>query len=264
MRTITMLTTTFAVLVACIIYTNAWTQKLPNVQGGSLKAPADIKIDGNPSEWNNTFKAYNKAVELFYTISNDGQNLYFTIQSPDHGIIQKIVAGGITFTLKSTDKKSTLPPVAITYPLFPANYETGGVSYTLRTNETLTDKELAVLNNKISGHVKEIRVTGVKDIADSTVSVYNELGIKAAGLINHKKTYTCELAFPIKYFQPLIDTTGTFKYTIQVNGLDYKITNVTIVSGTSMFAPQDAPVNHSSGNFLLSPTYFTAAYTLAK
>jgi len=51
-------------------------QKLPEVQTVNLRAPAGIKIDGKPTEWDSKFQAYNKSTNAFYTIANDDDNLY--------------------------------------------------------------------------------------------------------------------------------------------------------------------------------------------
>lgn len=39
-------------------------QKLPNLQQSSMRAPANIKIDGKPIEWGQ-YQAYNRATEIF-------------------------------------------------------------------------------------------------------------------------------------------------------------------------------------------------------
>jgi len=245
-----------------IISVKAGAQKLPNVQTESVRAPTNIKIDGDAVEWNNEFHAYNHATEVFYTVSNDAENLYLTVQSPDQLIIQKIAYGGITFIVNNTDKKKVVTPVSITYPLIPGQYSSG-VGFILRNPEPITGTELTALNKQISDHIKEIRIIGIKEIPDSSISVYNDLGIKAAQYINNKKTYTYELAVPLKYLQQVIDLSGTFKYTLLVNGLNLKGTIV--LTGT--YSGSDAPprvTDRTSPEFVTSPTYFSGQYTLAK
>ena len=79
-------------------------QKLPNVQQISVRTPENIKIDGKPTEWNNKFQAYNHATSLFYTISNDDENLYLTIQANDMETLIKITGAGIVFNLNAGGK----------------------------------------------------------------------------------------------------------------------------------------------------------------
>ncbi len=40
-------------------------RKLPNVQQVSLRAPANINIDGKTTEWNNRFQAYNDTTHVY-------------------------------------------------------------------------------------------------------------------------------------------------------------------------------------------------------
>ncbi len=234
-------------------------QKLLTVQTIGVKAPENIKIDGKPTEWPR-FEAYNNANEFFYTISNDNNNLYLVVQATYHAIISKIVDGGITLTIKNSDKTSKTVPFTITYPYM---LNPPSVSYTLRTNNTFSDEELAALNTKISGPIKEIPLTGAKSIKEDSISIYNDLGIKANGLVDHQKAYTIELAIPLKYIEQ-IDANGKFSYRLQVNGLDTSGKNGIIVVGGRGTEPSAAPVSDSNANFLTSPTYFDGTYTLAK
>ncbi|HCN82336.1 MAG TPA: hypothetical protein DIT07_01770, partial [Sphingobacteriaceae bacterium] len=71
------------ILYLIIIPVTTSAQKLPNIQEASLRAPAGIKVDGKATEWNNQFQAYNKATEIFYTISNDDDKLYLAVQATD-------------------------------------------------------------------------------------------------------------------------------------------------------------------------------------
>src|SRR5476651_1199450 len=93
-------------------------QKLPNVQQTSLRAPANIKIDGKTTEWDNQFQAYNRATDVFYTLSNDDSNLYLIIQATDEDIIRKIINGHVSFTISKSGKKSDQDAAVITYPVF--------------------------------------------------------------------------------------------------------------------------------------------------
>ena len=96
-------------LIMLILTLNAYFangQKLPKIQEKSIYAPQNIQVNGKSSEWNNTFQAYNKAVEIFYTISNDDKNIYLTVMAKQRDVVDKIIRGGLTFTInKETNKK---------------------------------------------------------------------------------------------------------------------------------------------------------------
>jgi len=246
---------TVLALVSASIVASA--QKLPNIQKNSLAAPTSIKIDGKAIEWDDTFQAYNKSTDVYYSIANSADNLYLVVQATDPDIISKIISGGITFTIKNADKKNTTDAVTITYPLKPkpapraasapgapgtvtsvglgggsgrgmggggmgrggTSTGGGGVAAKLKDEGPISDDDLAALNKQVSDNIKEIKITGVKEFADSSVSIYNDEGVHAAGLINSKKAYTCEFSIALKYLQPEIGIAGTFNYNIMLNGL---------------------------------------------
>ncbi|MGY3215293.1 hypothetical protein [Mucilaginibacter sp. HD30] len=237
-------------------------QNLPRVQTTGIKAPLDIKIDGKPTEWPQ-FEAYNNATEFFYTLSNDSNNLYLVVQATYHGIIQKIIDGGVTLSLKSTEKGSNIPPVEITYPDVIVPYDEG-VSSTLRNNKTLSEKQLSALNKRISEHIKEIPLNGAKGIDNGKISIYNDFGITAIGLIDDKKVYTYELALPLKYISQVIDAEGKFSYRMTVNGLITADGKHGIIVGGRSSDPSASAIVHDSMGWLTSPTYLDGTYELVK
>src|SRR4051812_17797198 len=99
-------------LLATLIFINVYAQKLPNVQQTSIRAPANIKIDGKLTEWNDHLQAKNSVDGLLYTISNNDDNLYLTIVAPYKEASYKALRGGITFSVsKILDKKRKVDPL---------------------------------------------------------------------------------------------------------------------------------------------------------
>lgn len=94
----------------------AQAQKLPNIQEGSLKAPAIVKIDGKATEWS-PLKAYNHAIQASYIIANDDKRLYLVVKCDKKEVINKMINGGVTL-LVNRDKKITAGSDAITYPAY--------------------------------------------------------------------------------------------------------------------------------------------------
>ncbi len=157
-------------LSMCIGFT-ANAQKLPNVQTTAVYAPDNIKIDGKTTEWNNQLQAYNKSTSIFYTMANNNDNLYLTVQATTNMIIDKILSGGITLSIASANNK-TIPPVIITSPILPRNGR-APIVVRLRDGGTLTDAELTTLNSGLTANFKEISTSGITTIPEPTISVYN-------------------------------------------------------------------------------------------
>ncbi len=273
-----LLSLTFFCIVVSIA---ASAQKLPGVQPGSLRAPANIKIDGKATEWNDQYQAYNKATDIFYTLSNDDQNLYLTVRAEDPTVITKIMSGGLSLNIQKSGKKTDKDAMCISYPVFGKNNRT---FFTLRRRKGLPalspeeavkegDSLMVVNNKKIATNSKWIAVTGVKEL-DTLISVYNEDGIKAVGLFDNKKAYVYELSVTLKTLGLSTDQGSMFLYHVLLNGgpNKYNGPTMTITSSISADGTQadrakldeiQARMNAITAT-LYGTTDFWGEYTLAK
>ena len=189
------------------IFFIATAQKLPGVQPSiGLRAPADIKIDGKTTEWDNKFQAYNHATDIYCTISNDDNNLYLTVQATDPVIAKKILGGGTKLTLNKSGKKTDDHPITITFPVYDAK------SYSktsLLLNKMASNKHNNIdndslqyaINSELAAGEKEISISGIKGITDTLISIYNNQGIKAVAQVDNKGALTYELAIPLKLIE---------------------------------------------------------------
>lgn len=213
-----------ALLMGCL---SAHAQSLPAVQQHSLRAPAGIKIDGKTTEWSNRFQAYNKATGIYYTMANDSTNLYLAIQAKNPVIVRKILGGSMVFTVNGSVKKGN-KQVAFTFPLLSSSVS-AGIGIYLKQRIGLTpaktkniygrDSLLLLINTTLINNLKQIRVKGVKAFADTTLSVYNDLGIKVRALFDTNNALTCELAIPLKYLKLPGTMPARFNYQIKLNEL---------------------------------------------
>jgi len=209
------------ILYLIIIPVTTSAQKLPNIQEASLRAPAGIKVDGKATEWNNQFQAYNKATEIFYTISNDDDKLYLAVQATDLDIINKIICAGITLTINGTGKMKDQGGIAITYPIIEIQNRQSGPSADLDNQFKLqADSFILALNAEFGSKAKDIRVEGVKEIPNHLISIYNPEGIKAAAYFDDKTNFTYELAVPLKYLGLSVSESKPFVYNIKLRSLE--------------------------------------------
>lgn len=195
-------------------------QKLPSTQSGSLKAPANIKIDGKATEWGDKFKAYNKNIEAFYSITNDSQNLYLVVKANKHDIADKIIRGGVTLIINHTEKKNDPDAVAVTFPVLRdqdmsvVSNMFARVAYGEKAEDRLP---IAQFNTILEARAKVIDLKGFKDIAETQISVYNEEGIKAVAAVDDKQAYVYELAIPLKYLALPDNGAKAFSYRVKLN-----------------------------------------------
>lgn len=272
-------TTTFKLLLPALLLTVAANaQKLPKIQTASVMAPAVVKVDGKTTEWNNKFQAFNRTTEVYYTLANSATKLYLVVQSNEKRIIRKIISNGVTLTINTgaVDQKDGF---AVTFPAYAKTERAPGynldnpyleVKDTVQNNK-MADSTLAVFNADLSSRLKIIGVVGDPNAApDSTLSVFNTEGYKAAGHFEHRDkafVFTYELAIPLSAIKFAADKPATFKYTLQVNGIqgDVQIDGNNRMSyiagdGSRVYVGYAGPNNLGFAN----PTNFSGEYTLAK
>jgi hypothetical protein len=248
-------------------------QKLPGKQELSVYAPNNIKIDGKATEWGNKFQAYNHATDIFYTISNDGTNLYLTVQATEQNVINKIMSGGLTLTIQKSEKKSDKGGISITYPVFERKsrpyFNKADLEKGASATNTLTDSAVMARNKSFSERSKLIGVTGIPAM-DTLISVYNEDGIKAAAMFDNKGAFTYELAVNQKLLG--ISATGIekFAYHITLNGTSMfnpvadKIISISSIGGGGQMGGAGMDNIKISTDLGTSPTDFWGEYILAK
>jgi hypothetical protein len=249
-------------------------QKLPKIQTASVAAPANAKIDGKTTEIGDKFQAFNRTTEVYYTISNSATKLYLTIQSNERRIIKKIMQNGITLTIFADPANKN--GLAVTFPAYPKNQRPIYVNLRdpyvtvkdTNRNNAMADSVMTGYNAAVNDRFKTIGVIGDASIPDSTLSVFNTEGFKAAARFDNKLVYTQEVAIPLSYIKFAADKPGTFKYTLQVNGVPGEVRVVdngrrmvyTAGDGSEVNIGYPGPDNLGFAN----PTYFSGVYTLAK
>ncbi len=215
--------------VACI---TANAQKQPAIQEISLRAPANIKIDGKTTEWDDKFQAKNVTDRIVYTISNDDNKLYLTVRAQGARGGAKIISGGLTFTIShEVDKKKREKGegnVSFTFPIVTDRAKSASITAKqyhywdnlagdLVKNKGAIDSLHMAIDAQIGEACKEIKITGIKDL--DTISVYNTEGIKAVCAFN--STFICvyEMAIPLKLLGLSTDNPVKFSYNIKLNAV---------------------------------------------
>ncbi|GAB3933248.1 hypothetical protein [Mucilaginibacter myungsuensis] len=251
------------VLLLTLVSLSAYAQKLPNKQTASLRAPATIKIDGKTDEWKDQFQAFNSALLANYTLSNDDENLYLIIKVKPFLVVDKIIRNGVVFTINHTVDKKDTAAVVITYPMLQRadrNAIANKFNMSIGVHDATDDKSdpVQTLNTLMAKRSKNIGVKGIKEIADDSISVYNDTGVKAAAKFAKPLTYVYELAIPLKYLNLPNNGAGAFSYHIQFKA-GAGLGNTTFVSTRSDLLPPP-PINSVS----VADTDMWGQYKLAR
>jgi hypothetical protein len=200
--------------------------KAQSVQEHSIWAPANVKVDGKLTEWDNSLEANNKTVNFSYTIANDDKAIYVAIKSVDQQNSTKIMSGGINITINTDGKKKDKDAFVITFPLINraafagGRRQRGGGGFGGgQPGQAPDTAAIKAMRQEAIASVKEMKVKGFKDIPDSVISIYNEYSIKAAVAYDSNGSLICELAIPLSQLGLSIDKPKDIAYNLKVNGL---------------------------------------------
>src|SRR5690606_8959372 len=134
------------------------------------RAQKPLSIDGQLDDWTDSLTLYNETTRLYYRLANDDQNIYLALQSASSEDLTKIFAGGISFSANIEGKKKDHPTV--TFPL--PDRVTGG-SRNPRERPGLEEMQKQVLSR-----IRDIKVSGFKEIIDGGISLQNTYEIGRA------------------------------------------------------------------------------------
>ncbi|GAB2978990.1 hypothetical protein GCM10027049_13310 [Mucilaginibacter puniceus] len=208
---------TLSITIVSLFFIGAYAQKLPQVQQTSLRAPADIKIDGKPKEWGGRFQAYNKTTGVYYTIANDAENLYLAIYSNEKDYTDKIIRNGITISFNA-NKKSKDGSVVIKYPLSQAQTMDESNKYSEMIHKSRTEDPLLLKMNKaIVTKNKHLKVFGSKILTDTLYSIYDAKDILVGLDCPAENELYYEIAIPLKYLEFTSGALPKTNYNVQVN-----------------------------------------------
>ncbi|OCX53677.1 hypothetical protein BEL04_05115 [Mucilaginibacter sp. PPCGB 2223] len=208
------------------------TAQKKDVQPANLRAPEGIKIDGKLAEWGYDLQAYNKTTKIYYTMANDDKNLYLVVKVKDKIDITKTLGGGISLTINTADKKKDKDAFVITFPMPPPRASGGrnamrgmrggfgGFGANQSQTQAQIDSASRATHKTALGLIREIGILGFKDITDSTISIYNEYGIKAAAGFDDEDAFVSELSIPLKLLALNADDPKEFAYNIKANGIN--------------------------------------------
>jgi len=259
----------------CLLFMSplfSFSQKLPAVQLKSLRIPSNFIIDGKADEWNNSLQAHNKNTDILYTIANDDVNIYLVIQTISPSIIYKVIKGGITLTVNPTAKKFNGSIKSITFPVISENgksviLQTLGkaqpILYTSNYSLSSKDSITKVLNHQLLTYSKEIRISGIKTIADTSISIYNKNGVKSIGLFNNTCVLTYEFLIPLSALDLSIEGPGKFYYNVKLNGQSSVVASGLSSDGLAVVSTERRS-NTSLSSESEFPTFFWADYKLIK
>ncbi|TWF42488.1 hypothetical protein FHW36_102244 [Chitinophaga polysaccharea] len=201
------LTTGAGIIAGLLLFVEASAQDEPNKW-----APANIKVDGQATEWPKPLQFYNNETKLFYTIANDQDNIYVIVSVPDPKSQMKIMRSGLTLSVNATGKKKG--GASITFPLT-ENVSTGAPDVPEASRALIAGE----LKKQVLANVKEIKVSGFEGIPDGNIPVRNTFGIQTAGTYEAAGNLVLEVAIPLKTLGVTSLASQAIAYHFKVNAM---------------------------------------------
>jgi uncharacterized membrane protein YgcG len=186
-----------------------------------FKPAGAVTIDGNLKDWGDSLRYYNQEKKLYYTVANDGQYLYLAMRFNDHSEQERILWAGLTWGINPHGKKKET--YSLTFPATdpasapaigarpPESDEQGGQKPNEVDREVIRKAHLTKLRN--------MKVTGFKDIDYDMITTTNSYGFKAALDYDAEGNMVYEAAIPLKFFDVADIAKGEWAFNFKVNGI---------------------------------------------
>ena len=223
-------------------------------------AKTAVQADGSLNDWQDSLSLFNDATKLYYSLANDNNNIYLALRSSSREDLTKILAGGISFSANIESKKKDPPTV-----IFPVLDRTPGKNRNIKEQPEEQEMQKQVL-----ARIKDIKVTGFKEIIDGGISLQNMYGIRASAAFDKNNNLVQEIIIPLSLLNLSIAKNELVTYNIKVNGLQgfsgrmgqQRQGNPRQSMGGGMYGNQ-FPSRNSPMSKLLTPTEFYIKSRLA-
>lgn len=165
-----------------------------------------LQIDADFKDWKDTLQYYFKDQDIKYSVANDANYLYISIQIPNQAQQLKAIYSGFSITVNPDGKEKEGPTVVFPLPDVAA----------LRAMNAKEDYEKTKDLRKAGlNMIRAIFVHGFKNIVEGKISLENSYGIKTAIKIDSANLLNYELAVSLNQLQVKQDT--PFALNIRIN-----------------------------------------------
>ncbi|MES2265529.1 MAG: hypothetical protein V4520_02135 [Bacteroidota bacterium] len=179
--------------------------------------PANLTIDGNLSDWGDSLRYHNNDKNLNYTLSNDRENLYAVIRITDRLEQARVLNAGITLSIDTKGKKKET--FGMTFPLrYPGSPIPAFTGHKDDGGDIIKEERDELMRERITT-LRNIKMTGFKDIENEMITTSNTYGIKAAIDYDANGNLVYEAAIPLKFFHADDITKNEWAFNFKINSM---------------------------------------------
>ncbi|UEG54355.1 hypothetical protein LLH06_05170 [Mucilaginibacter daejeonensis] len=182
------------------------------------KPPSTVRIDGKLNDWGDSLYYYNADKKLNYTLANDAQNLYVAIHFNDRSEQERVLMAGLTLGINTRGKKKN--EYTMTFPVADEKDNAEMMAQRIQaaqTNGDAPDRE--EMRKARMSRLKNIKVTGFKDIDYDILTSTNTLGFKAALDVDPDGNLVYEAVIPLRFFDGADITKNEWAFNFKINGI---------------------------------------------
>jgi hypothetical protein len=182
--------------------------------------PGKIIIDGNLNDWSDSLRYYNPDKKLNYTLANDQQNIYLAIKFNDRTEQERIMRAGLTWSVNPKGKKKDA--YSLTFPAAEQNGVQVPALPKPEGDDTPEQHERMNRDEMRKARLTQLRnmkVTGFKDIDYDIITTTNSYGFKAALNFDDEGNLTYEASIPLKFFDADDIAKNEWAFNIKINGI---------------------------------------------
>jgi len=180
--------------------------------------PAVMTVDGDLNEWGDTLRYYNEDQKIYYSLANDQNNLYMAIRINDRSEQRRILGAGFTLSIDTKGKKKE--SFSVTFPI-------GGKPDMAPDDDTQSldgSKPNTVDNHEEKAKanltkLRQIKVTGFKDVESELITTSNTYGFKAAIDFDKDGNLICETVIPLSLFHAEDIGKNEWAFNFRINGI---------------------------------------------
>jgi hypothetical protein len=181
--------------------------------------PSNITIDGDLKDWGDSLRYYNQDKQLKYTLANDRDNLYLAIRVNDRSEQIRILRAGLTLSIDTRGKKKE--SFTMTFPV--GDQSSPGLAETARelrgVNNDVKQEDRDELIQARLTKLREIKITGFKDIESEIMTTSNTYGFKVALDYDKDGDLVYEAAIPLKFFHADDLSKNEWAFNFRINGI---------------------------------------------
>lgn len=181
--------------------------------------PSNIAIDGDLKDWGDSLRYYNQDKQLNYGLANDQDNLYMAIRINDRSEQIRVLRAGLTLSIDTRGKKKET--FTMTFPV--GDQSAQGLAENAQdlqggNNDIKQGDREELMKAKLT-KLREIKVTGFKDIESETMTTSNTYGFKVAIDYDKDGTLVYEAAIPLKFFHADDLSKNEWAFNFKINGI---------------------------------------------